>query len=133
MSREVFNPEATDGDGDGMVQDGTQFERPADELPETLNLDATEPEVTEEPVVEEKIEEAPVLEETPVEPKPAKQKSTSAKVDSGKVAIHSSKNAYWQGVGRLQRGYHIVSRKEADQWLTLSYVREATEDEMKAL
>ena len=127
MSREVFNPEATDGDGDGMVQDGTQFERPADELPETLNLDATEPEVT------EKIEEAPALEETPVEPKPAKQKSTSAKVDSGKVAIHSSKNAYWQGVGRLQRGYHIVSRKEAEQWLTLSYVREATEDEMKAL
>ena len=26
----VFDPAAEDGDGDGMVQDGTEFERPAD-------------------------------------------------------------------------------------------------------
>lgn len=27
---EVFNPNARDGDGDGFVQDGTEFERPVD-------------------------------------------------------------------------------------------------------
>lgn len=41
MAREVFNPNATDGDGDGMVQDGTQFERPAEpEFPEGFKPDA---------------------------------------------------------------------------------------------
>jgi hypothetical protein len=31
--RPKFNPNAVDGDGDGMVQDGTPFERPATPKP----------------------------------------------------------------------------------------------------
>jgi hypothetical protein len=29
-----FNPEAIDGDGDGLVQEGTEFERPVEEIQE---------------------------------------------------------------------------------------------------
>lgn len=50
-----FNPDARDGDGDGMVQDGTEFERPADDA-----VVVDEPQVAPEEVVEEAVaEEAP--------------------------------------------------------------------------
>lgn len=42
MADEVYNPNATDGDGDGMVQDGTKFERPVGEQLEGFNPDATD-------------------------------------------------------------------------------------------
>ncbi len=29
-SKVVYNPDAVDGDGDGLVQDGTEFQRPVD-------------------------------------------------------------------------------------------------------
>ena len=38
----TFNPDAADGDGDGMVQDGTEFERPVGTMPEGFNPDATD-------------------------------------------------------------------------------------------
>ena len=152
MAREVFNPEATDGDGDGVVQDGTKFERPATDLPEGFNPDARDGDgdgivqdgtefarPVEDAAVEEKLEEAPAPEAKPAAPKPTAPKKeepkpkATPKLSSEKVAVFSTKNAYWEGVGRLPRGYHIVSREEADQWLTLEYVREATEDEIKAL
>jgi hypothetical protein len=40
MADVEFNPDAKDGDGDGMVQDGTPFERPVGEMPEGFNPDA---------------------------------------------------------------------------------------------
>ena len=42
MANEVYNPDATDGDGDGMVQDGTKFERPVGTQLEGFNPDATD-------------------------------------------------------------------------------------------
>lgn len=42
MANDTYNPNATDGDGDGMVQDGTKFERPVGEQLEGFNPEATD-------------------------------------------------------------------------------------------
>lgn len=34
MPKATYKPKATDGDGDGFVQDGTDFERPLEEVEE---------------------------------------------------------------------------------------------------
>ena len=46
------------------------------------------------------------------------------------VAIHSTKNVVWEGVGKVEKGYNIVSRAEADKWLTRSHARLATPEEV---
>jgi hypothetical protein len=46
-----------------------------------------------------------------------------------KVAVFSEKNVSWNGVGKLYRGYNIVSKKEADKWTTRSFARLATPEE----
>lgn len=46
------------------------------------------------------------------------------------VAIHSTKNVVWEGVGKVEKGYNIVSKAEADKWLTRSHVRLATPEEV---
>lgn len=51
--------------------------------------------------------------------------------DSNKVAIHSTKNVRWEEVGVLYRGYNIVTKEQADKWLTRSHVRIATPEEVK--
>jgi hypothetical protein len=48
-----------------------------------------------------------------------------------KLAIYSSKNVSWQGVGTVHRGYNIVAKDIADQWLTRTHVRVATPEEVK--
>jgi hypothetical protein len=40
-----------------------------------------------------------------------------------KVAVYSSKNVFWQEVGRISVGYNILPKTQADQWLTKNYVR----------
>lgn len=146
-----FNPEAIDGDGDGIVQEGTEFERPVEEL-------AVDPTV----VVDDKPEEAPAIEEdisfvvsseepkTSAKPKTAKPAlapvadgvigtgvSTAkpkakrvVETASKRVAVHSSKNVSWNGVGRIYRGINILSAEEAEKWLTRDHVREATKEEV---
>lgn len=53
---------------------------------------------------------------------PAKKKAT--------VAIYSSKNVIWEGVGKVEKGYNIVTEKEADKWLTRGHIRLATPEEV---
>jgi hypothetical protein len=48
-----------------------------------------------------------------------------------KVAIYSTKNVNWSGVGSVSRGYNIVTQAQADKWLTRSHVRLATPEEVK--
>lgn len=48
-----------------------------------------------------------------------------------KVAIYSTKNVRWEEVGSLSRGYNIVTKEQADKWLTRSHVRTATPEEVK--
>jgi len=50
---------------------------------------------------------------------------------SGKVALFSTKSVRWEEVGTLNRGYNIVTEKQADKWLTRSHVRIATPEEVQ--
>jgi hypothetical protein len=47
-----------------------------------------------------------------------------------KVAIFSTKNVTWGSVGKVYRGYNIVSKDEAEHWLTRSHIRLATPEEV---
>jgi predicted dinucleotide-utilizing enzyme len=46
------------------------------------------------------------------------------------VAIHSSRNVSWMGVGEVVRGYNIVSEAAAEKWLTRNHTRIATPEEV---
>ena len=48
-----------------------------------------------------------------------------------KVAIHSTKSVRWEEVGAISKGYNIVTKAQADKWLTRSHVRIATPEEVK--
>jgi len=50
---------------------------------------------------------------------------------SDKVAIHSTKSVRWEEVGSVSKGYNIVTKAQADKWLTRGHVRIATPDEVK--
>ena len=47
-----------------------------------------------------------------------------------KVAIHSTKNVTWSEVGKVYRGYNIVTKDQADKWLTRDHTRLATPEEV---
>lgn len=144
MTTDEFNPNATDGDGDGLVQDGTLWERPVEEA--AVEPELTEaPEITEDAVVTspEPVETAPAL--TPVEDgvigsgttpkkkKPAAKKVAVSTTDADKVALYAERNLVWQGVGKVQKGYNIVTKEAAAKWLTLGTIREASPEEIKSL
>jgi hypothetical protein len=64
-------------------------------------------------------------------PRPAKRVSASSPKKSEKtVAIHSTKNVSWSPVGKVYRGYNIVTPEQAEKWLTRSHVRLATPEEV---
>lgn len=47
-----------------------------------------------------------------------------------KVALYSTKSVYWDGVGRLNFGYNIVTKDQAIKWLERKHVRIATPEEV---
>ena len=47
-----------------------------------------------------------------------------------RVAIYSERNVNWTGVGKVIRGYNIVSKDQADKWLTRNHIRLATPQEV---
>jgi hypothetical protein len=59
--------------------------------------------------------------------KPAK-KSSAPKKDT--VALYSTKNVTWPGVGKVYRGYNIVEKDAAKSWLTRSHIRVAEPEEV---
>ena len=61
-------------------------------------------------------------------PRSSKKKAEAPVAE--KVAVHSTKNVTWQGVGKVYRGYNIVTKDAADQWLTRSHIRLATPEEV---
>lgn len=66
-----------------------------------------------------------------VEEKPKKaapKKATKKKEDT--VAVYSGRNVVWQDVGKLSKGYNIISAKLLSKWLTKPYVREASPEEV---
>lgn len=58
-------------------------------------------------------------------------KEKRAKEDkSEKVAVFSSRNLFWNGVGELNYGYTILPREVSEKWLKHKAVRIATPDEL---
>jgi hypothetical protein len=47
-----------------------------------------------------------------------------------KVALFSTRNVTWPGVGKVYRGYNIVTKEEADQWTKRDHIRVATPEEV---
>lgn len=64
-------------------------------------------------------------------PRPAKKSAPSKKkAAQDTVALHSTKNVTWPGVGKVYTGYNVVDKDAADQWLTRSHIRVATPEEV---
>lgn len=59
--------------------------------------------------------------------KTSTKKSTEPKET---VAIRSTKNVTWPGVGKVYRGVNIVDKDAADQWLTRSHITLASPEEV---
>jgi hypothetical protein len=64
-----------------------------------------------------------------VKRKPAVKKEAE-KNDIKELAIHSSKNVSWAGIGKVYRGYNIVTKEQAEKWLTREHIRLATPEEV---
>jgi hypothetical protein len=105
------------------------------------------PAVVEEPVsapeentivVEEEIKESKALAavengaigSTTVKAKKAPAKPVVPATTGDTVAIRSTKNVAWQGVGKVSRGINIVTKAEADQWLTRNHVTLVSPEEV---
>lgn len=64
-------------------------------------------------------------------PKPVKKAAAKkAAPAKEKVAVHSTKNVTWSGVGKVYTGYNIVDADAAEKWLTRSHIRKATPEEV---
>jgi hypothetical protein len=62
-------------------------------------------------------------------PKP--KKVAENKSGPGTVALFAARNISWNGVGKLVKGYNLVSSTEADKWLTLDAVRLVDPEEVR--
>ncbi|NBU99852.1 MAG: hypothetical protein EBS31_00015 [Burkholderiaceae bacterium] len=65
--------------------------------------------------------------------KVAKKPKAAAKteeVKQEKVAVYSTRNVTWNGVGKVYRGYNIVTKEAADKWITRDHARIATPEEV---
>lgn len=60
------------------------------------------------------------------------EEDKAKKVDSPKekIAVYSSRNIHWNGVGSLEKGYNIITKEASVKWLTHKSVREATPQEV---
>lgn len=58
-------------------------------------------------------------------------KASAVKEPKEKVAVYSSRNLSWNGVGELVTGYNIVTKENAEKWLTNKSVRSASPEEVK--
>jgi hypothetical protein len=52
------------------------------------------------------------------------------KVKKNTVAVHSTRNVTWSGVGKVDRGYNIVTKEASEKWLTREHIRLATPEEV---
>ena len=141
-----YKADAIDGDGDGMVQDATPFERPEgtdlteEQVAEIVNEGKTAEEVITASVSGGSGEESVIA---PVEDgvigtstrkkesKPAAKKPAAKKAET--AAVYSVRNISWVGVGRIKKGYNFVDAADAEKWATLDGVRLADPSEIQGL
>jgi len=57
-------------------------------------------------------------------------KVVKKKEEVEKVALHSTRNVSYPGVGKISKGYNIVNAEKAEMWLARDHVREATPEEV---
>jgi hypothetical protein len=57
-----------------------------------------------------------------LKPNTAKEKDT--------VALYSTRNVTWSGVGQVSKGYNIVTKQAAEKWTTRDHIRIATPEEV---
>jgi hypothetical protein len=50
--------------------------------------------------------------------------------EKDKVAVYSTRNVNWSGVGQVSKGYNIVTKQAADKWATRDHIRIATPEEV---
>lgn len=60
----------------------------------------------------------------------AQEKKTKKETPKEKIAVYSSRNLHWNGVGDLKVGYNILTKEESDKWLNHKAVRIAMPDEV---
>lgn len=60
----------------------------------------------------------------------AKKKPTKVAAKKDTVALYSTKNVTWAGVGKVYRGLNIVEKDAAEKWTTRSHIRVATPEEV---
>jgi hypothetical protein len=48
-----------------------------------------------------------------------------------KIALYSTKSVRWEEVGSISKGYNIVTKAQADKWLTRGHIRIATPEEVQ--
>lgn len=58
------------------------------------------------------------------------EKPAAPKKEIKKVAIFSTRNVSWPGVGEVGKGYNFVTPEAAIKWLTRDHIREATPKEV---
>ena len=142
MSTENLNPEVKE---DKAVEDAFAWKDSAKE--NVVEPEALEPVVVDTVVFEDN--SAVITADEPVETKPSikntdngvigtgntedkpKPKKSEPKDSSEKVALLSERNVFWEGVGRVNKGYNIVDAESAKKWLTRKFVRLATPEEIK--
>jgi len=71
-----------------------------------------------------------VIGTTKIENKKNTDQSSEPGIKADMVAVFSTRNVLWQGIGSISKGYNIFSKSEADQWLTRGHVRLATPQEV---
>lgn len=47
-----------------------------------------------------------------------------------KLALYSSKNVSWPGVGKILKGYNIVTKAASEKWLQRDHIRVASPEEV---
>lgn len=117
MSNELFNEEeeflAL------LEEEAAELAAQADEeVLETVSEEVEEPAVVKEEVLEE------------VEDKPAKAPKAEKKSSEKTVALLSTRSVSWNGVGKVEVGYNIVTQEQAEKWLTRSHITVATPEDV---
>jgi hypothetical protein len=127
------------------VEEPVVVEAPAVETPAEPVVEPVAEPVVEAPEVEAPVVEAPAAEE-PVQAlgfsrtgaisslaaDGPKKKISNAGSDLGeKVALHSTKSVRWEEVGSISKGYNIVTKAQAEKWLTRGHIRIASPEEVQ--
>ena len=110
-------------------------EAPAEPVAEPVVEVAVDPVVVEAPAAEEPVQSLGFTETGAIGSMAAdgpKKDIKPAKDLGDKVAIYSTSNVRWEEAnGAVYKGVNIVTKDQADKWLTRSHVRLATTEEVQ--